>query len=127
MIVQSQTPKSKMNNPLISEIYELRKDNYKDIRHLYTENAMTKRLDTIKQLISKIPPSQRVSSNLKYKKLHLESRMILWKKAVYTTKDQCMTFTRFQMELTDKRSYDRGVVESTQETTDIALITLGVR
>lgn len=95
-----------MNNPLVSQIYELRKDNYKDIRHLHTENAMTKRLATINQLISKIPPSQRVPANLKYKKLRIESRMILWKRVVYTTKDPCMTFTRFQMQLTDKHSYD---------------------
>lgn len=92
-----------LNNSLIDEIYDRRADNYKDIRHLYTKNAMDKRLDRIKTLVATIPPSQRKASNLKYKKLILESRLLQWKRHLYTDKTPSMTLFRWQLELTDKR------------------------
>ena len=92
-----------MDNPLIDEIYDRRANNYKDIRYLYTKNAMDKRLATIKALIAVIPSSQRKPSNLKYKKLILESRLLQWKKHLYADKTPCMTLVRWQLELTDKR------------------------
>lgn len=97
-----------LDNPLVDEIYDKRPDNYKDIRHLYTVNAINRRLASIKTMISKIPQSKRVSSNKKYKNLYLESRLLLWKRAVYTTKDPVVCLTKWTLELTDKRYGNDG-------------------
>ncbi len=105
-----------MDNPLINELYELRKDNYKDLRCFHTDKAMDKRLETIKQLIAKIPPRDRVPTNMKYKKLTLESRLLRWKKCVYVTKDPCMTLVKMQLQLSDKHSWEKGVKYSKEET-----------
>ena len=92
-----------MDNPLVNAIYERRKENYKDIRHLYTVHAMEKRLSEIKCLKTKIPTEKRNMSNLKYKRLCIESRLITWKKCLYSDHTPAMAIFRMRLQLTDKR------------------------
>lgn len=95
-------------NPLICEIYDRRAPNYKDIRHLVTNKAMDKRLGEVNRLITNIPAIKRVSSNRSYKKLYLESRLIHWKRRLYNDRTVAMTITRWQVELTDKNTWERN-------------------
>jgi len=90
-------------NPLIYEIYDRR-----DIRHLVTTKAMDKRLGEVNRLITKIPAIKRVSSNRSYKKLYLESRLIHWKRRLYNDRTVAMTIIRWQVELTDKNTWERN-------------------
>lgn len=93
-------------NPLIGEIYDRRAANYKDIRHLVTIKAMEKRLGEVNRLITEIPIIKRVSSNRRYKKLYLESRLIHWKRRLYSDRSVAMTLIRWQVEITDKNSWE---------------------
>jgi len=105
-----------MNNPLIEQIYDKRKDNYKDIRHLRTEKAINKRLDEIGRLINKIPASKRVmTSNKRYKCLMLEKRLLTYKKAIYTDKGPVMALIRWELQLTDKQWWQEKESEQERE------------
>lgn len=96
-----------MNNPLVEQIYDKKRENYKDIRHLHTVNAMTKRLDEIKRLITKIPESKRViRTNKKYKLLVWEQRLLTYKKAIYVDGGALMAMTRFMLQTSDKYSWE---------------------
>jgi hypothetical protein len=48
--------------------------------------AIDKRTDEIKKMISGFPAGKRVPSNMKFKKLWLENRLLGWKRAMYQAK-----------------------------------------
>lgn len=94
-----------MNNNksrLIEQIYTKRRSQYKDIRHLCTPKAITKRIDQVDRLIASMPPSERKDGNLGWKKLWIERRLLIWKRALYTNPIPELTLVRWQVELTDK-------------------------
>lgn len=96
-----------MNNPLIEQIYDRKKESYKDIRHLHTEKTMTRRLDEIHRLINKIPVEKRViATNKKYKLLVWEQRLLTFKKAIYLDKGAVMAMTRFTLQASDRYSWE---------------------
>ena len=88
---------------LIEQIYTKRRDLYKDIRHLFTERSISRRLGETEKLVLRIPINQRNASNRKYKKLWLERRLLRWKRELYTNYIPELTLIRWRAELTDKR------------------------
>ncbi len=92
-----------LNNPLIDEIYELRKQYYVDIRHINTINAMTKRINTIEGMMRSIPEASRNTRNLRYRRLYCERRFLLWKKVIYASSStSVMFFEKFELQLSQK-------------------------
>lgn len=91
---------------LIEQIYTKRSSQYKDIRHLYTPKAITKRLGEVERFIASIPLGERKESNIGWKKLWIERRLLIWKRELYTNPIPELTLIRWQVELTDKRYGD---------------------
>lgn len=88
---------------LIEQIYTKRSSHYKDIRHLFTPKALTKRIGEVDRFIECIPVKERKPENLRYKKLWIERRLLIWKRELYITPIPELTLVRWQVELTDKR------------------------
>lgn len=89
---------------MIEQIYDRRADQYRDIRSIHTEKAMTKRIEEIKKFQLKIPERERNEFNLRYKKLSLELGLLSVKRQLYTRKEPALTL--WLVQLSDKHYYD---------------------
>ena len=95
-----------MNNPLVEQLYDLKKANYSDIRHLHTVKSMDRRLEQLARLILKIPKEKRVYTNKKYKRFMLERRLLGMKRALYEDKGDVMGLTRWMIQLSDRHTWE---------------------
>jgi hypothetical protein len=95
-------------NRIIEEIYDKKKENYKDLRNFNTFKKIEKRINDVKLLISKIPKSKRTADNQKFKRLSIEKSLLIFKSAIYdkqkfSTQPIQVTLSRLELECLDNQ------------------------
>jgi hypothetical protein len=97
---------------LLHRLYECKKPNYNDVRQYRTPSAITKRVEIINTQMHRIDARRRNHTNIKYKKLWLEKRMLLWKLELYKephmTEPSLVTLNRALLQLSECKQKDDG-------------------
>lgn len=104
----------RLDNPLIRELYESQEQHYADIRHLHTDSAMTKRINSLRRML--IPLTKRINRNVKFHTLNTEYCLLRRKRELYQDNTPSLALVRWRLQLNDRYSWsDPESVEECRE------------